>query len=422
MDTNTGMPGKAAAERKRDSSFPKKGEASFRSMHAPGERWRSLQRTAGNQAVQRVLAGLKIGSPDDPAEREADRAADAIVRMPGASFRPTGPVADASAAPDSAPARIDGFHGSGQAPSDAVRAYFAPRLGRTLAGVRFHIDSGAAQLARSLNARAFTVGRDILFGAGEYAPETIEGKRLIAHELAHVAQQRDAPPVIRRKLKLDPPAYTRINPIDRILNNRPIGLTTPTINGHALPDNFNQAGQLLLDGLQPKEASYEPKTKECRFNDFDATVSSDVIIPTEPEKGVWRMDFPGAGIAGIPNCHDKKVVPVVMTGKPSSEEAGKWIEKNEQEHVDDLKTFYDKHLKPHFDRLMKLKVKSEDGAKCGELLMKELGNKDAIAIRDFLNDWTASIKKRDEGGKHTLHNDIKEKDHCSRVEIESVKK
>lgn len=55
--------------------------------------------------------------------------------------------------------------------------------------VRIHTDAKTAEAARHLNARAFTVGRNVVFGAGEYAPQTHEGGRLLAHELAHVTQQ-----------------------------------------------------------------------------------------------------------------------------------------------------------------------------------------------------------------------------------------
>jgi uncharacterized protein DUF4157 len=62
-----------------------------------------------------------------------------------------------------------------------------------LRDVQVHTGKYAAELARSVEARAFTVGRDIFFGAGEYQPHTSEGRRLIAHEVAHVVQQRGAP-------------------------------------------------------------------------------------------------------------------------------------------------------------------------------------------------------------------------------------
>jgi hypothetical protein len=66
-------------------------------------------------------------------------------------------------------------------------------LGDAFDDVRVHADDEAAALSRAVSARAFTVGRDIFFGAGEYRPETPDGRELLTHELAHVVQQRGAP-------------------------------------------------------------------------------------------------------------------------------------------------------------------------------------------------------------------------------------
>jgi len=63
------------------------------------------------------------------------------------------------------------------------------RFGADFRDVRIHADSSAAQAARSIQAEAFTTGRDVYFGAGNYAPSTITGQRLLAHELAHTIQQ-----------------------------------------------------------------------------------------------------------------------------------------------------------------------------------------------------------------------------------------
>ena len=73
------------------------------------------------------------------------------------------------------------------------RAYFEPRFGRDLSGVRVHTDTAAADAARAIHARAYTLGSDIAFDAGEYDGASASGKRLLAHELAHVAQQSAAP-------------------------------------------------------------------------------------------------------------------------------------------------------------------------------------------------------------------------------------
>ena len=70
-----------------------------------------------------------------------------------------------------------------------MRRFFEPRLGTDLSGVRIHARGRSADLARAVNARAFTIGRDVVFGSGQFAPQTSDGRRLLAHELAHVAQQ-----------------------------------------------------------------------------------------------------------------------------------------------------------------------------------------------------------------------------------------
>jgi hypothetical protein len=70
-----------------------------------------------------------------------------------------------------------------------TRAFMESRLGRDFSGVRVHTGARAAESARAVNALAYTVGRNVVFGEGQYAPETSGGRRLIAHELTHVAQQ-----------------------------------------------------------------------------------------------------------------------------------------------------------------------------------------------------------------------------------------
>lgn len=80
-------------------------------------------------------------------------------------------------------------------PLDAtVRRFMEPRLRHDFGSVRVHTGAYANDSARSLGARAYTTGADIVFARGEYAPQTIEGRSLIAHELTHVIQQRALPP------------------------------------------------------------------------------------------------------------------------------------------------------------------------------------------------------------------------------------
>src|SRR6185295_14072166 len=96
-------------------------------------------------------------------------------------------------------------NGGGEPLSPSLRSYFEPRFGSDLSGVRLHASGEAAEAAREVRARAFTVGRDVAFGAGEYRPESAEGKRLLAHELAHTVQQGGAAGPLRRQPAPPPP-------------------------------------------------------------------------------------------------------------------------------------------------------------------------------------------------------------------------
>jgi uncharacterized protein DUF4157 len=80
----------------------------------------------------------------------------------------------------------------GQALDSETRAFMEPRFGHDFSGVRVHTDERAAESARAVNALAYTVGQDVAFDKGRYSPDTVEGKRLLAHELTHVVQQNEA--------------------------------------------------------------------------------------------------------------------------------------------------------------------------------------------------------------------------------------
>ncbi len=79
----------------------------------------------------------------------------------------------------------------GQRLPASTQSHMESRLGWDFSGVRVHADPGAHRLASQINARAFTYGHDIFFGASQYAPASSSGQRLLAHELAHVMQQSD---------------------------------------------------------------------------------------------------------------------------------------------------------------------------------------------------------------------------------------
>jgi uncharacterized ParB-like nuclease family protein len=221
---------------KRGNSVSKSRKPGYsQSMSSPIDRIFFLQRTIGNQAVQRLIKSgalqtkLRISKSGDKYEQEADRVADLVIRMSEAKMQrqveeeneeeivQTKPLVDqitslvqrqveeeeeeemfqAKSREDTIlevsndlESRIQAIKGGGKPLSESERAYFEPRFGADFSQVRVHMDAQADESARAVNARAYTVGRDVVFRAGQYVPGTTEGHRLLAHELTHVVQQQ----------------------------------------------------------------------------------------------------------------------------------------------------------------------------------------------------------------------------------------
>lgn len=214
-----------------------------------------LQRTIGNQAVQRMMqthdeglnAGLAsttsahfgydfcripiqsptptggaiqtklaINAPGDEYEQEADRIAEHVIRMPEPQLhracacggecpkcqtKPPGQgherlqtkcVQVGDTAQNAAPPIVhEVLAAPGQPLDAATREFMEPRFGHNFGHVRVHADALASRSAEAVAARAYTVGSRIVLRFGEYAPETPKGQHLLAHELAHVVQQRE---------------------------------------------------------------------------------------------------------------------------------------------------------------------------------------------------------------------------------------
>jgi len=168
-----------------------------------------------------------VSVSEDPLEHEADAVADRVMRM--AAPTPIGTAApsiqrkcsaceeedkqkiqtkrttSASASPSFDAGVATQVAARGGAPlSPGVRSYFEPRFGHDFSQVRVHTDGAAAHAADSIRARAYTLGRDIVFASGAYSPETSAGRHLLAHELTHVVQQQQGSGErVQRKLSVD---------------------------------------------------------------------------------------------------------------------------------------------------------------------------------------------------------------------------
>ena len=177
---------------------------------APPSPARALQDRLGNRATQALIAQtvtptvqrsaavrapVKVSSPNDRGEREAEETARKVMRMsepaPVARSEAKGTVQRSAAASGAstapAPASIN-LAGGSPLPT-SVRRSMEPRFGASFANVRIHTGEAAARQSAALDAHAFTVGDHIAFGRDKFQPGTSSGQELISHELSHTIQQ-----------------------------------------------------------------------------------------------------------------------------------------------------------------------------------------------------------------------------------------
>jgi len=186
MDEISRLYAKKPIVKRSKSSLRIKRKKSSQQLKSPADRILFLQRTIGNQAVQRMVrsgalqAKLKIGQPGDIYEQEADRVADAVMRIPEPGVqRQVEPeeekkeeeellrIKEASdQIPEVTPAINPGIQllqGGGRPLSGTEQSFFEPRFGADFSNVRIHSDKRASNVARSVNARAFTFGHNVVF-------------------------------------------------------------------------------------------------------------------------------------------------------------------------------------------------------------------------------------------------------------------
>ncbi len=151
-----------------------------------------------------IQTKIVIGHADDPLEHEADRVSEQVMRMPDSGFNlGNRPFQISFKSADSGEGRklrerevprivYEALDSPGRPLDSTTRTYFEPRFGHDFSRVRVHANEVAARSARDVSAKAYTVGHNIVFGAGQFAAETQDGRRLLGHELAHVVQQSGA--------------------------------------------------------------------------------------------------------------------------------------------------------------------------------------------------------------------------------------
>ena len=286
----------------------------------------ALQRTHGNRYVQRVDSGiqakLKVGQPGDKYEQEADRVADKVMRMPEPEVQrqaeeeeeliqtkalseqitplvqcqegeeeeeeeiQTKPLpSQTSEVVSDVEASINSIRGGGQPLPESERAYFEPRFGRDFSQVRVHTDTRAADSARAVNARAFTTGQDVVFGAGQYAPGTEHGTRLLAHELTHVVQQQGSR--VQRRLPVSQPGDRHEDEADRIAN-RPL----MQLQRHYGNRCVQRAVALANQGEEVEIQSKSTIQRQPVEGEDEETLQMSTMVQPSVNANVWAKTLP----------------------------------------------------------------------------------------------------------------------------------
>lgn len=191
------------------------------------------------KSKKRSQTKLSIGASNDPLEQEADRVADQVLAKPenpalsGAPPRIQRFMGQSSAVAGTAPASVDrGLASPGRPLEPALRQDMEQRFGHDFSQVRVHSGAEAERSVQDVNANAYTVGHNVVFGSGRFVPENREGRRLIAHELTHVMQQ--------------------VGGTAAGLQRKPLG------NGSFPPDRTNyrfDTGQITMDDMSDPEIS-----------------------------------------------------------------------------------------------------------------------------------------------------------------------
>lgn len=292
---------------------------------------------ASDQSTQNrhsVQPKLTVNDPDDKYEREAERIADAVMRMPDPEstlgtqenvpsdriqrmcsrclqrFQEGKPLnceeceielqrreeaGDKGAKISGGVERTDEVaREPGKPLPEGTRSFFEERMGADFSGVRVHIGGEADRAAQSINARAYTLGSDVVMRSGEYRPGTQEGKRLLAHELTHVLQQSGTTSRTIRRQNYPRPLKgdgTMADPIGAGEEKCDCGKTTP----------YKRAGLDYIRGIAPlitrkAKMSTAPalvvagviadeRGAQERYGDF-VDVSQNAIVDTLPEVAI----------------------------------------------------------------------------------------------------------------------------------------
>jgi hypothetical protein len=393
-----------------------------------------------------IPSSLAISQPGDAMEREADRVAEQVMRMaepaqqreasmtPAASQVQRRVSAHGGGIGVAPPIVEDVLSSAGEPLDAATRAFFEPRFGHDFSRVRVHADQRAAQSAKAVNALAYTVGSDVSFGTGQYRNSTTEGRRLLAHELAHVVQQQSAmasprPPRLQRTASfVDGTVSETLNLADRVLNNQSAGETDFVLNGSTF--TTMAAGLNALHVPRLNSSARGRGRVRCSFASVPDNKVSFAMRLLSP--GVWSTATTKAAIGTLLGgfnaaCSGANAATFTVNGMPANRDQRARTRTHEDQHVADYRVILNDVIAPWDKAVTEARSKRKsavaaDKDQCtAKLYADAVGqNPDAIvaAIIKSIND-KANIFHTSAAGRNVMISNPRADANCDAVTVEA---
>jgi hypothetical protein len=325
---------------------------------------------------------------------------------------------------------VSSLNGKGHSMPPLTNQFFAKRMGYDFSQVKVHTDKDAAESAKSVNAKAYAIGNNIVFNEGQYNPESIEGKKLLAHELTHVVQQgateegaNSIESPIQRTVNYVAPTYTKEDPIPRVVANRNslLGVTNIMVNGNILRTRNDAIATIwgaFAKGISPV---FDPATKTFTVdvNKINVDVSAAITVLTDPVDGKWFNKYPVSLLTSGYKCLSRGVVDIQLLGRPFGRGDALYnsVWKKEQEHYQDILTLSKKHLEPFYNYLQSIRLPANSVGDARLELDNEIGTKDYDMVTAFVDELLAANAKHDRvGGPHSFKSITDEGD-CDPVTV-----
>ncbi|MGH7230239.1 MAG: DUF4157 domain-containing protein, partial [Nitrospiraceae bacterium] len=335
-------------------------------------------------------------------------------------------------------------------------------FGHDFSRVRLHADASAHATADALAARAFTLGSDVVFASGEYAPHSPAGRYLLAHELTHVVQQGAAPRLAPGAYSIrvlseggehciGPPTLSMTGPaaageaglepthgapfqdeqntlqasriqrmprdarswIQRVASfTNPVpkaddplvrlgkGLT-PGLTTPTINGNVIANLEGVLNAISPTEVKQTRSSGgnvQCQFTNFTINTSCNMIVATAAPAGGWSAAIPPASIGNPAACAKKAKIPVTMNALPSNADFVKRVQVSEDEHRDDIRTLHNRHLAPYDTFITGLTGSGADLNGCGQNLVAQVNKRHTQAAYGLVYGYQAAARRLDGPG------------------------